>query len=327
MCIRDRYEADDEETLLEPAWPHLVLVYQLLLQTVIAPSFTSEMGTRHIDNSFVKQFIWLFRSEDSRERYFLKNILHRVYGKFVPLRPMLKANIQNSLVEFVYESEENSNGISELLEVFESVIDGYKVPLKAENISFLKNNLIPLHKSKALLAFHQQLVKCLLKFLQKDNTLADAIIEGLLKYWPASNCGKEGSYLSELEEVLGGCSGIDEKCAEQVFKKLCRCVVSLHFQVAEKALTVITSDKLIDILTKAREKLYPALIENLMKTSESHWNNYIRNMAKSALSDFKDMDGLIFERYFKKTALSKGERERAKNVRESAWKQLEAFNA
>ena len=316
------YDADDEEILLEPAWPHFVLVYQLLLQTVISSSFTSEMGLRYIDNSFIKQFIWLFRSEDSRERYFLKNILHRLYGKFVSLRPMLKTNIQNSLVEFVYENEENANGISELLEVFESIIDGYKVPLKAENITFLRENLIPLHKSKALPNFYQQLVKCLLKFLQKDNTLIDIIIQGLLKYWPISNCNKEGIYLNELEEILE-IHNIDNKCAEQVFKRLSKCISSLHFQVAEKALIIITNDKLINILNKTREKLYPILIENLVNTSERHWNNYIRNIARNTLNDFRAMDKLLFEKYYKKTVIDKEEKIRARSIREDAWKQLE----
>ena len=250
------YDADDEETLLEPTWPHLVLVYQLLLQTLISPNFTAEMGAKYIDNSFVKQFIWLFRSEDTRERYFLKNILHRIYGKFVILRPMLKNNIQNSLVEFVYEDEENANGVSELLEVFESVIDGFKVPLKDENVTFLAENLLPLHKSKALLSFHQQLVKCLLKFVQKENKLAVLIIKGLLKYWPISNCGKEGNFLNEMEEILELYEGSnDSKCEEQVFKRLCKCISSLHFQVAEKALMLITSDRIMGIFSQNKETL------------------------------------------------------------------------
>ena len=49
------YEADDEETLLEPSWPHLQLVYQLFLRVLLQAQFTGELARRHCDRSFLKQ--------------------------------------------------------------------------------------------------------------------------------------------------------------------------------------------------------------------------------------------------------------------------------
>ena len=51
---------------------------------------SSEILMSHISNAFIKQFVELFDSEDPRERDYLKTILHRIYGKFMRLRPYIK---------------------------------------------------------------------------------------------------------------------------------------------------------------------------------------------------------------------------------------------
>jgi serine/threonine-protein phosphatase 2A regulatory subunit B' len=43
-----------------------------------------------ISNSFLKQMLDLFDSEDPRERDYLKTILHRIYGKFMALRGAIR---------------------------------------------------------------------------------------------------------------------------------------------------------------------------------------------------------------------------------------------
>ncbi|KAH0460410.1 hypothetical protein IEQ34_011073 [Dendrobium chrysotoxum] len=61
-------ENEEEEPMFDPAWSHLQLVYELLLQFIASPSSI---------------LLDLFDSEDPRERECLKTILHRVYGKFM----------------------------------------------------------------------------------------------------------------------------------------------------------------------------------------------------------------------------------------------------
>jgi len=87
----------------------------------------------------------LFDSEDPRERDFLKTILHRIYGKFTPLRSYIRKQINNVFYTFIYETERH-NGIAELLEVLGSIINGFAMPLKEEHKTFLLRVLLPLHK-------------------------------------------------------------------------------------------------------------------------------------------------------------------------------------
>lgn len=107
-------------------------------------------------NKFLNCFIELFDSEDPRERDYLKTILHRMYGKFMALRPYIKQRIMNLLMRIVHDNDTH-NGLTELLEILCSITSGLATPLRAEHSEFFKRVLIPLHKVKSLTGFNTQL--------------------------------------------------------------------------------------------------------------------------------------------------------------------------
>lgn len=173
----------------------------------------------------------LFDSEDPRERDFLKTTLHRIYGKFLNLRAFIRRSINNVFFQFIYESERH-NGIAELLEILGSIINGFALPLKEEHKTFLTRVLIPLHKVKGLALYHPQLAYCVVQFLEKDASLTQEVVEGLLKYWPKVNSPKEVMFLNEVEEILDVIEPTEfQKVMERLFQQLSRCVSSQHFQV------------------------------------------------------------------------------------------------
>jgi serine/threonine-protein phosphatase 2A regulatory subunit B' len=45
-------------------------------------------------------------------------------------------------------------------------------------------------------------VQCIITYLEKDPTVAEACINTILKYWPVTNPTKEIIFLNELEEVF-----------------------------------------------------------------------------------------------------------------------------
>ena len=98
----------------------------------MSPVITNQIMSKNISKSFIVQFLDLFDSEDPRERDYLKTILHRVYGKYMALRPYIRTQVCNLLLLIVYEKEEH-NGLTELLEILSSIISGYTTPLKEEH--------------------------------------------------------------------------------------------------------------------------------------------------------------------------------------------------
>lgn len=132
----------------------------------------------------------------------------------------------------MYETE-HFNGVGELLEILGSIINGFALPLKAEHKQFLVKVLIPLHKVKCLSLYHAQLAYCVVQFLEKDPTLTEPVVKGLLKYWPKTCSQKEVMFLGEIEEVLDVIEPSQfTRIQEPLFRQIARCVSSPHFQVS-----------------------------------------------------------------------------------------------
>lgn len=241
--------------MLELAWPHLQIVYEFFLRFVENPDFSTNIGKKYIDQTFVlhvslgqavdlaeaqraelrcgmPQLLELFDSEDPRERDFLKTTLHRIYGKFLNLRAFIRRSINNVFFQFIYETERH-NGIAELLEILGSIINGFALPLKEEHKTFLTRVLIPLHKAKSLALYHPQLAYCVVQFLEKDAALTEEVMMGLLRYWPKVNSPKEVMFLNEVEEILDVMEAQEfQKVMEPLFQQLARCINSQHFQAS-----------------------------------------------------------------------------------------------
>jgi serine/threonine-protein phosphatase 2A regulatory subunit B' len=114
-----------------------------------------------------------------------------------------------------------------------SIINGFALPLKAEHKQFLVKVLLPLHKVKCLSLYHAQLAYCVVQFLEKDASLTEPVVRGLLKYWPKTCSQKEAMFLGEIEEILDVIEPPQfVKIMEPLFKQIARCVSSPHFQVS-----------------------------------------------------------------------------------------------
>ena len=78
----------EQEDEVDPVWPHIQGVYELFLQLVVNEAVDVKSLKVYITPQFVQEFLELFDSEESFERDYLKNILHKLYAKVsIFLRP------------------------------------------------------------------------------------------------------------------------------------------------------------------------------------------------------------------------------------------------
>lgn len=92
--------------------------------------------------------------------------------------------------------------------------------------------MIPLHKVKCLSLYHAQLAYCVVQFLEKDASLTEPVVRGLLKFWPKTCSQKEVMFLGEIEEILDVIEPPQfVRIQEQLFRQIAKCVSSPHFQV------------------------------------------------------------------------------------------------
>ncbi|XP_064623853.1 serine/threonine-protein phosphatase 2A 56 kDa regulatory subunit gamma isoform-like isoform X2 [Lineus longissimus] len=321
------FDPEEDEPTLEAAWPHLQLVYEFFLRFLESPDFQPNTAKRYIDQKFVLQLLELFDSEDPRERDFLKTILHRIYGKFLGLRAYIRKQINNifySLLDqpekkwFIYETEHH-NGVAELLEILGSIINGFALPLKEEHKVFLLRVLLPLHKVKSLSVYHPQLAYCVVQFLEKDPTLTEQVIKGLLKFWPKVHSPKEVMFLNELEEILDVIEPAEfAKVKEALFRQLAKCVSSPHFQVAERTLYFWNNEYILSLIGEHATVIVPIVFPALYK-AKSHWNKTIHGLIYNALKLFMEMNQKLFDECSQKyNSDRKKEKEKMKD-RDDAW--------
>lgn len=71
----------EQEDEVDPVWPHIQGVYELFLQLVVNEAVDVRSLKVYITPQFVQEFLELFDSEESFERDYLKNILHKLYAK------------------------------------------------------------------------------------------------------------------------------------------------------------------------------------------------------------------------------------------------------
>ncbi|XP_065876158.1 serine/threonine protein phosphatase 2A 59 kDa regulatory subunit B' gamma isoform-like [Euphorbia lathyris] len=319
----EMFDPEEDEPALEPAWPHLQIVYEFLLRFVASTETDAKLAKRYIDHSFVLRLLDLFDSEDQREREYLKTILHRIYGKFMVHRPFIRKAINNIFYRFIFETERH-NGIAELLEILGSIINGFALPLKEEHKLFLVRALIPLHKPKCVSMYHQQLSYCITQFVEKDFKLADTVIRGLLKYWPVTNSSKEVMFLGELEEVLETTQAAEfQRCMVPLFRQIGRCLNSSHFQVAERALFLWNNDHIRNLITQNRKVILPIIFPSLERNTRAHWNQAVQSLTLNVRKIFSDADQELFDECLAKFQEDEIKERELQEKRELTWKRLE----
>lgn len=289
------YDPEEDEPMNEPSWPHLQFVMEFFLRFIVSSDVDPKVARKYVDQAFIVKLLALFDSEDVRERDFLKTILHRMYGKFMPHRPFIRKAINNTFYHFAHNTERH-NGIAELLEILGSIINGFALPLKDEHKQFLQQALMPLHKVKYMSTYHTPLSYCINQFCMKDATLTPVVIHDILKFWPVTNSPKEVLYLSELEDILDITPAPQfEAVLDVVFRRIALCIKSYHFQVSERALLFWHNDVISAYIGEYRRRVLPIIFPALMGNIKGHWNPTVHQLTVNVVKSFNDMDPKLFE--------------------------------
>ena len=235
LQVRNKlYDPEDDEQISEPSWPHVQLVYAFFIKVLESPEFQPSTAKKFIDHAFVTRVIDMFATDDENERDCLKTTLHRIYAKFLGMRAFIRKEISNKCLDLIYGTI-YFPGVTEILEVLGSIINGFATPIKGEHVQFLFQILLPLHSLPKLQHFHAQLVYCVVQYFEKDPALAEKFIIKFLKHWPKTASGKEILFLDELEELIDVIQPADfVKVQEPVFQKIAQCIRNEHSQVGAK---------------------------------------------------------------------------------------------
>ena len=258
-----------------------------------------------------QELLRILNSTDAREREMIKTILHRIYGRFLGHRAFIRKAIAHTFLAFIFENL-IYRGVSELLEILSSIINGFALPLKQEHVDFLKKVLIPLHRSYYLTLYIDNLTTCIEQYIEKDPELTPEIVSGLLHIWPKINSPKELAMLNEMEELiekLGTRDFDNEQNRQDIFKKfmkplykqMVRCCVSTNFQVAEKALCLWNNDAFLQFFEQHSSELMPIVLPPLYASSKNHWNPQIGKLMTQVLRALMDINSSTYDEVMEQT--------------------------
>uniref|UniRef100_A0A6G1SGN4 Serine/threonine protein phosphatase 2A regulatory subunit n=1 Tax=Aceria tosichella TaxID=561515 RepID=A0A6G1SGN4_9ACAR len=316
------FDPEEDEPPLEQAWPHLQLVYNVLIRFIDSPHFDVSRAKSYINNRFVLKLLELFESEDPRERDYLKTILHRIYAHFLSLRSYIRRQVNNIFFSFIYETEYH-NGVADLLEILGSIINGFVLPLKDEHKVFLLKVLMPLHKARTLSAYHAQLSFCVVQFIEKDHTLTEPVINSLLRYWPKVHSTKEVMFLNEVEEILDIIEPSEfQKVMVPLFRQLARCIRSNQFQVAERVLYFWNNEYILSLINDNVQIILPIVFPALHIDPNAHWNKTIHGLIYNALKLSTEMNQKLFHELVQQHS-HKGSSSTEEKERKDRWQLLE----
>jgi serine/threonine-protein phosphatase 2A regulatory subunit B' len=109
--------------------------------------------------------------------------------------------------------------------------------------------------------------------VEKDASLTEEVLLGLLRYWPKVNSPKQVMFLNEVEEILDVIDPAQfTKIQIALFTQLARCVASQHFQVAERALYYWNNEYIVNLMGDNLSVILPLVFPALYENSKSHWN-------------------------------------------------------
>lgn len=143
---------------------------------VLSQQVDANVRKHYITTTFVTHLVTLFDSIDPRERECLKTVTHRIYGKLTNRRAAIRRAINYSFYQFLYETHSH-RGVSELLEILASIINGFTVPIRPEHRVTLERSLIPLHKMCQYEDYNVHLSYCMTLYVTKDPTLSQPVGE------------------------------------------------------------------------------------------------------------------------------------------------------
>lgn len=327
--IFENQTRDPNDPILDDAWPHLELVYNVFLSFLESDDFQASIIEHIVNRNFVLKMLKPFDSTDPRERGFVKWALFHIYCKFPDLRDFIEQQISNIIYEFIYISED-FNGISELLWVMNSIFDYCYTCVDERRKGYLLRVLLPLHKVASVASLFSQLVNAIELYLARDVGLIEPVLCAIIRFWPKTCTQKEVMFIDAIDDYL---SMVDAthfaNIYERVFTHISRVITSPHTEVADHALNLFTNQYILSLIHPHNAKIMPILIPALISVTKEHWSPTTLKRAHTAMEFFLVSDSSLFYVLMTKHKAQKDLERKRQREREHIWKKLEeiaAFN-
>lgn len=283
-----------EIPFLDPNWDYIELVHDFFLQIITCPQIRVDTLRQSITNTFIRNYLYLFFSQDARERSVVRLGVHQLYGRLPRRRPLFR-QVFGEMICNVILLHDRVTGIEEILTVYSSIVCGFARPMRKEHVRFLQHCLLPLHRLDRLVDFSSSLTRCLLLYIAQDGNLAPLIIRGILHYWPRSNTQNELLLIDEIEKIVQTMDG--EQMASVIcplLTRLRKCLLSQQFLIAQRVLKLWDNGDFAQVvLYHDKNRLYSwnFMFSSLQQIANNNWNKQVRESARHVMDLYLKLAG------------------------------------
>ena len=268
----------DVAPLTEPAWPHLSIVYNILMKVLYefpdASFFTIKTGTRLLRAG---------ASGDSRERQQISTFLSKfMLFRYEFLEPMIEKF--SSKIQAYIEGLSTPFIISTIINAFIDLVNESN-DIEPSYTKFFRNRIVPLLADRYFSFFDQSLVKLIDFFIEDDQRNAYYVVTLILKKWPQTSLNKQTTFLSILMRSIPKMTPREiQPMIPKIFSLLAQSSDSECMKVAETAFSMWTTIGFERIINDNIKLILKVFTPHIMNARHNHWSPSVRSNANFAIS-------------------------------------------
>jgi serine/threonine-protein phosphatase 2A regulatory subunit B' len=278
------FSQEDLVPVPNPSWPHLSIVYQLLVRLLsLRP-----LAPQHM--SFATALLPVCESPDPQERNAIIAFYQQLARSATAARPRLLFMVIAKIRDRLHGPQDSVFLLMTLLPVLQILLPQVSVSPSDQELIFTEVVLPSM--THPLFQLFANVVDPLLGFYIDDGTWASvALARFLIKKWPSSCPAKEVLFFERLMSSLAQLCVND---AEVLIPRLSRLVrdvnAVLHEKVAMAIASVWRQQHGMHLLANSPKLLAPLFAPLMQELSLKHWSGTVRQNAQASLLAFKRAD-------------------------------------
>ena len=280
---------DFTTVFVEPAWPQLFYVYQVLNRLI---SLYPESKLFNLD--FVKTIIHLTNIPDNNERLQLLAFLRVYYDTHQSQKTEILGLVRMKLID-VHDLDSPPFCVTPLLVFLSHIYQRCNKQPPMEFFTLIKTSVFPLVISSYLPLFHAHMLSLLNTIIAPGNYLANEFHKELIRYWPNSSGQKQCSF---TEFLLFCMSKMNVQQVTDSIKitlmKLNNVIIGDQLHAAEIVLDYIIGSHKDPWVTNHSKRFVVTLYDAIKETSINKWSDTIREKANDALIELGKLDRKAF---------------------------------
>ena len=276
---------DFSTVFVEPSWPQLFYVYQILNRVIVLYPNSS-----YFSLDFLKIIFYLTNMPDNNERLQLLAFLRSFYDTHQSMKMEIIDMINKKLID-TKDSDNQPFCISPLLIFFLHIYQRcYKQPPETF-FKVIRTTVFQLVTSSFLPFFHQHMTSLLSTVFETGSEMVMEFFDIIHKYFPVSNSQKQTSF---IELLLMCVSKMNPNQVNDSLKTILTIFINVitgpQARAADSVFDFFLSQNKEQWVIDQSKRIVPFLYDYFHEVSLTHWSSITRDKANNALLELGKLD-------------------------------------